>query len=634
MAENIAVVPGSWLADQIRKRVDELLELVSLRPAEYRERLPKALSGGQRQRIGLARALAARPKIMLMDEPFGAIDPINRDRLQDEYKKIHRDLGLTTVMVTHDMTEALLMADRIAAMSGGRLIRVGHAARAADRSRRSLCRRTDGKPQATGPATGNVALIYWDAMISERFLQQLRFLPDNLSNHLIITMIPLVLSLAISLPLAILLVRRKSLRYPVIAVVSVIQTIPSLALLALMVPLLAGIAILADRFLGVEFSALGFYPTIIALTLYGIMPMLRNTVTGILGVDPAMIEAARGMGMTPGQMLRKVELRLAAPVIIAGIRTATVWVVGTATLATPVGQRCLGNYIFRGLQTRNWIAVLFGCVSAGVVAVVLDSLIGVLERAAAERRRGLAAAAGITLALIFGFGLFAPGVLAFMQKRLHENPAVEVVEAGQGAAKGKAGTDAERRPTPDRIEGVYGTIYSIMFDPWRLKRAGFTVRQKESLGSAIAFDALAKNQIDCLIDYSGTIWANYMKRGKADKNWKVQAEVIGWLAEKHGIVASARSGSRTPMPWPCSRERAESLGIKTIADLARHARTLIIGGEYEFFGRPEWQSHPVELRSRRSPAGGLRPDVHVRGRGQGGSGRDLGLHDRRSDRGI
>ena len=98
---------------------------MSLPPGAYRDRLPQALSGGQRQRIGLARALAARPKIMLMDEPFGALDPINRDRLQDEYKKIHDDLGLTTVMVTHDMTEALIMADQIAVMSGGRLIRSG-----------------------------------------------------------------------------------------------------------------------------------------------------------------------------------------------------------------------------------------------------------------------------------------------------------------------------------------------------------------------------------------------------------------------------------------------------------------------------------------------------------------------------
>ena len=387
-------------------------------------------------------------------------------------------------------------------------------------------------------------------MISERFLQQLRYLPDNLSNHLIITMIPLALSLAISLPLAILLVRRKSLRYPVLTVVSVFQTIPSLALLALMVPLLAGIAYLAHRFLGVEFSSLGFYPTVIALTIYGIMPMLRNTVIGILGVDPAMTEAARGLGMTQGQILRKVELPLAAPVIIAGIRTATVWIVGTATLATPVGQRCLGNYIFSGLQTRSWIAVIFGCVSAAVVAVVFDSLIGALERAAAERRRGLAAAAGTTLALIFGFGLFAPGVVAFMQKRLHENSAAEVVEAGQGAAKGNAGADAERRPTI-RIGSKAFTEQYILSSliRSRLKRAGFTVRQTESLGSVIAFDALANNHIDCFIDYTGTIWANYMKHPRPTRTGRCSPRSpAGWLKHTASVV-SARSGSRTPTAW-------------------------------------------------------------------------------------
>lgn len=127
VAENVAIVPTllGWERPRKRARADELLSLVNLEPDRYRDRYPKELSGGQRQRVGLARALAARPRIMLMDEPFGALDPINRDRLQDEYARIHRTLNLTTVMVTHDITESLLLADRIAVMDAGRIARLG-----------------------------------------------------------------------------------------------------------------------------------------------------------------------------------------------------------------------------------------------------------------------------------------------------------------------------------------------------------------------------------------------------------------------------------------------------------------------------------------------------------------------------
>ncbi len=127
VGQNIAVVPGllGWDKAQTAQRVDELLSLVSLEPDEYRDRYPRELSGGQRQRIGVARALSAKPKIMLMDEPFGALDPLTRDTLQDEFVNIHKRLGLTTVMVTHDMTEALLMADRIAVISGGHVLQYG-----------------------------------------------------------------------------------------------------------------------------------------------------------------------------------------------------------------------------------------------------------------------------------------------------------------------------------------------------------------------------------------------------------------------------------------------------------------------------------------------------------------------------
>lgn len=126
VAENIATVPKllGWEKRAIAQRVDELLNLMNLPPATYRHRNPAALSGGQQQRIGVARALAARPRIMLMDEPFGALDPLTRDNLQREYARLHRTLDLTTVLVTHDMTEALLLADRIAVLHAGQLLQV------------------------------------------------------------------------------------------------------------------------------------------------------------------------------------------------------------------------------------------------------------------------------------------------------------------------------------------------------------------------------------------------------------------------------------------------------------------------------------------------------------------------------
>jgi len=127
LADNIGITPRllGWPGQEIAARVDELLDLVRLERSPYRERRPHELSGGQRQRVGVARALAAKPRIVLMDEPFGALDPLTRDALGDDYRSLHRKLGLTTVMITHDMTEAILLADRIAVMRGGKLLAQG-----------------------------------------------------------------------------------------------------------------------------------------------------------------------------------------------------------------------------------------------------------------------------------------------------------------------------------------------------------------------------------------------------------------------------------------------------------------------------------------------------------------------------
>jgi osmoprotectant transport system ATP-binding protein len=127
VAGNIGITPKllGKPAAEIATRVDELLDLVRLDRALYRDRFPHELSGGQRQRVGVARALAARPRIVLMDEPFGALDPLTRDALGDDYRALHNKLGLTTVMITHDMTEAILLADRIAVMGAGKLLAQG-----------------------------------------------------------------------------------------------------------------------------------------------------------------------------------------------------------------------------------------------------------------------------------------------------------------------------------------------------------------------------------------------------------------------------------------------------------------------------------------------------------------------------
>jgi osmoprotectant transport system ATP-binding protein len=135
VAENIGVTPRllGWAASRIAARVDELLDLVAL-PREVGARPPAALSGGQRQRVGVARALAAQPAVMLMDEPFGALDPLTRDALGADYRALHERLGLTTVMVTHDMAEAVLLADRIVVMKAGRMLADGTPAALATRS--------------------------------------------------------------------------------------------------------------------------------------------------------------------------------------------------------------------------------------------------------------------------------------------------------------------------------------------------------------------------------------------------------------------------------------------------------------------------------------------------------------------
>ncbi len=382
--------------------------------------------------------------------------------------------------------------------------------------------------------------------MSPGLAEQLALLPDYLGRHLLLTVGALAVGIGLSLPLAIAVTRVRPLQGPVLMLASAIQTVPSLALLALMVPLLGRI---------------GFVPAALALILYSMLPVIRNTVTGIQEVDPNLIEAGRGMGMTPGQLLRKVQLPLALPVIIAGIRTATVWVVGMATLSTPVGATSLGNYIFSGLQTQNYTAVLVGCVSAAALALVLDGLIRLLEIGTRRRQRGLLALAGLLLAGVLAAGLWP----------LLANPSA----AARASVVIGAKTFTEQYILAELIER-------------RLSASGFVPRKVESLGSTVAFDALLAGRLDAYVDYSGTIWANYMGRETNPGRAAVLGEVRAWLAAEHGIHDVIPLGFENAYVLAMTRAAASERGIQTLAELATQAGELTLAADYEFFARPEW----------------------------------------------
>jgi osmoprotectant transport system substrate-binding protein/osmoprotectant transport system permease protein len=377
--------------------------------------------------------------------------------------------------------------------------------------------------------------------------------------------------LIVSLALVVAAVRSERVRWPVLAFASLIQTVPSLALLALFYPLLLAISGVIESIFGAGFSALGFLPSLLALALYSMLPVIRNGVAGILNIDAAVIEAARGVGMTDWQRLRRVELPLAAPMLMAGIRTAAVWVIGAATLSTPVGQVSLGNYIFSGLQLQNWVAVLFGCVAAAALALAVDQLLGVIETGLARRSRSRVAAGVAALAV--GLGAAA---LPF------DRGAAAYVVGGKNFSE----------------QFILAELVSA-----RIAASGGAAAQRTGLGSAVVFAALASGDIDVYVDYSGTIWANVMRRTDVPRREPMLAEMRAWLEAEHGIVLLGSLGFENAYGLAMRRDRAERLGIATIADLAAHAGELSMGGDLEFFSRPEWKalqsSYGLDLASRR-----------------------------------
>ncbi len=370
-------------------------------------------------------------------------------------------------------------------------------------------------------------------------------------EHLFLVAVSILAAAAIGIPVGIFLTRRPAWSKPVLAVTNILQTIPSLALFGFLIPLLGSYGI-------------GRVPAIIALFLYSLLPIIRNTFTGIQGVDAGVREAARGMGMTDWQMLAQVELPLAMSVIIAGLRVATVISVGTATIAAAIGAGGLGTYIFRGLRMSDNILILAGAIPAAVMALAADFTLGLIERRLAP---GRAKAAGKTAKLAFATGIVA--LVAFV-----------IVTSGVLSKKSERIVVGSKDFTE---QVILGEMIAQVIEA----KTGLAVERKFELGGDLCHRAMIAGEMDIYVEYTGTAFTAILKHQPITDPRKVYDQVKREYLSEFGLEWMEPLGFENTFAILVRGAEAERLNLKTISDAARYAPQWRAGFGQDFMSRED-----------------------------------------------
>ncbi|ASB89051.1 osmoprotectant update ABC transporter permease/substrate-binding subunit OpuFB [Bacillus sonorensis] len=364
---------------------------------------------------------------------------------------------------------------------------------------------------------------------------------NALLEHIQISLIALFFAVVISIPLGIYLTRKPKIAEGIIGVTAVLQTIPSLALLGLLIPIVG----------------IGKVPAIIALIVYALLPILRNTYTGIKEIDPSLLEAARAMGMNSQKRLIKVELPLAMPVIMAGIRTAMVLIVGTATLAALIGAGGLGDIILLGIDRNNTELIVLGAIPAAILAIIFDFLLRSFEKLSFKKLLvgigGFAAATIIILALSFSYG----------QGGKH------IVIAG------KLGSE------PDILINMYKLLIEEDTD--------LHVEVKPGFGkTSFVFQALKSGDIDVYPEFTGTAISEFLKETPVSTDQKQVYEQA-----RKGMLKTFDMTLLKPMAYnntyalAVPKQLALKYHLKTISDLKKHQENIKAGFTLEFADRED-----------------------------------------------
>ena len=373
-------------------------------------------------------------------------------------------------------------------------------------------------------------------------------------EHLLLTGVSTGVAVLVGIPLGIYISHRLWLRSFTFGLVGIVQTVPSLAMLAFLLALIGKI---------------GVVPAIIALTLYAFLPIIQNTVTGLEGVSPEILEAAEGMGMTPRQEMRLVKLPLARPVIIAGIKTAAVISVGIATLSAFIGAGGLGEFINRGLSLADTRLILLGAVPSAMLALYVSFAISSVEWGLNERRRkNLGALSG------------RPGLL------------VSLVPLAVLFLIGGAGTLWQAGPKGAiKIGSKNFTEQLILAEmlAQRIEATGLSVERRFNLGGTmVCHEALAQGEIDMYPEYTGTALTAILKStSRPTDPDEVYDLVSREYLKRFNLRWLKPFGFNNTYAFAVTEETAEKSGLRRVSDLRASARDMRAGFTSEFSERPD-----------------------------------------------
>jgi osmoprotectant transport system permease protein len=369
-----------------------------------------------------------------------------------------------------------------------------------------------------------------------------------LGQHVILVVASTMVAAAIGVPLGVFASRRPRLASPLMAVASIVQTVPSLAMFGFLlpVPLVGGV---------------GARAALVVLILYGVLPIVRTTIAGLRGIEPSIREAGMAMGMTPRELLRQVELPLALPSIVAGVRVAAVVGVGSATIAAAIGAGGLGEYIYRGLSMVDTTVILAGAIPAAALALLVDGSLLWLERQLSARRRWRSRRSTVATAVAIA--------------------AIVLLSSGAAARRTGGTIVVGSKNFTEQI--VLGELLSQIIE----RDAGVPVDRRLNLGGTIICDrALLTGDIDVYVEYTGTSLTAVFHQPISNDAGAVFATVRERYA-RTGRTLLPPLGFNNTFAILVRGQDARALGLKTIDDATEHAPQWRAGFGYEFVGRPD-----------------------------------------------